>query len=109
MTAACRPSLMLIVFGLVVALVMAVAAMPALLAEVFLDVFIVSVLYRRLRMAAQEHWLGTALRKTWWLALVTAGASCPGWLVSWKPPPRLSLDRSRHRKDPPRINGAPTS
>jgi len=40
----------------------------------------VSVFYRRLRMAAQEHWLGTALRKTWWLALVAAGVVA---LVGW--------------------------
>jgi len=52
---------------------MTLAATPALLAEVFVDVFIVSVFYRRLRIAAQEHWLGTALRKTWWLALIGAG------------------------------------
>ena len=77
----CLPALLaLLVFGLVVALAMAVAAMPALLAEVFLDVFIVSVFYRRLRTAAQEHWLGTALRKTWWLALIAAALlSLAGW------------------------------
>jgi hypothetical protein len=77
----CLPALLaLVVFGLVVLLAMAVAAMPALLAEVFLDVFIVSVFYRRLRVAAQEHWLGTALRRTWWLALIAAAfVALAGW------------------------------
>jgi len=77
----CLPALLaLLVFGLVVVLALAVAAMPALLAEVFLDVFIVSVFYRRLRVAAQEHWLGAALRKTWWLALIAAALlSLAGW------------------------------
>jgi VanZ family protein len=77
----CLPALLaLLVVGLVVVLVMALAAMPALLAEVFLDVFIVSVFYRRLRTAAREHWLGTAVRKTWWLALIAAALlSLAGW------------------------------
>jgi hypothetical protein len=70
----------LLVISLIVILAMAIAAMPGLLAEVFLDVFIVSVFYRRLRRAAQEHWLGTALRKTWWLALAAAALfSLAGW------------------------------
>jgi hypothetical protein len=30
------------------------------------------VLYRRLRIAAEEHWLGTAIRKTWISALIIA-------------------------------------
>lgn len=77
----CLPALLaVVVIGLVAILVLAVAAMPALLAEVFVDVFIVSVFYRRLRLAAQEHWLGTALRKTWWLALIAAALlSLAGW------------------------------
>lgn len=77
----CLPALLgFVVLVLIVILAMAIAAMPALLAEVFLDVFIVSVFYRRLRLAAQEHWLGTALRKTWWLALIAAAfLSLAGW------------------------------
>ena len=50
----------------------AMAAAPALIAEVFLDAFLVTVLYRRLRIAQNEHWLGTAVRKTWSLAIITA-------------------------------------
>jgi hypothetical protein len=69
----CLPVLLVgAVFVLAVAAVIAVAAAPALIAEVFLDAFLVSVLYRRLRIAEEEHWLGTAIRKTWVLALVTA-------------------------------------
>ncbi len=88
----------LVVIGLIVLLAIAVAAMPALLAEVFLDVFIVSVFYRRLRLAAQEHWLGTALRKTWWLALVTAALFFSGWLGFGNRGTRMPLDWPGHRK-----------
>ena len=61
-----------IVFVLIGVALTAVFGAPALIAEVFLDVFIVTVLYRRLRIAQDEHWLGTAIRKTWTLALLTA-------------------------------------
>lgn len=72
--------LVAVVGGLVVLLVAVMAAAPAFLAEVFVDVFIVSVLYRRLRIAAEEHWLGTAIRRTWWLTILTAGLlSFAGW------------------------------
>lgn len=54
------------------ALVVSVAAASALVEEVFLDAFIVSVLYRRLRLAQKEHWLGVALRRTWFAAILTA-------------------------------------
>lgn len=89
----CLPALLgFIVIGLVVFLAMAVAAMPALLAEVFLDVFIVSVFYRRLRLPAQEHWLGTALRKTWWLALIAAALlSLAGWGLETAAPGSRSI------------------
>lgn len=84
----CLPALVfVVVIGLIALLAMAVAAMPALLAEVFLDVFIVSVFYRRLRIPVQEHWLGTALRRTWWLALVTAALfSLAGWSLETAAP-----------------------
>lgn len=89
----CLPALLvLVVIGLISILAMAVAAMPALLAEVFLDVFIVSVFYRRLRVPAQEHWLGTALRKTWWLALITAALfSLAGWGLETAAPGSRSI------------------
>lgn len=45
---------------------------PGFLAEVFLDAVVVSLLYRHLRHAAREHWLGTAVRKTWNTVAMTA-------------------------------------
>jgi hypothetical protein len=60
------------VIGIVVVVLVAIAGAPTLLAEVFLDVFISTVLYRRLKKAAQANWLGTAIRGTWGLALCTA-------------------------------------
>ncbi len=45
-----------------------------LLAEVFLDAVVVSMLYRHLKTAAREHWLGTAVRRSWRSALLLAGA-----------------------------------
>ncbi len=69
----CIPALLI---GIVLALsglfLFAIFSASALIAEVFLDAFIMTVLYRNLRVAAREHWLGTAVRKTWWAALITA-------------------------------------
>jgi hypothetical protein len=60
----------------------AVVGAPTLLAEVFLDVFIVTVLYRRLKKAVQANWLGTAIRGTWGLAFLTAGLlGVIGWAL----------------------------
>ena len=74
--------LMAIVLGLVGLAVFAVLSAQALLAEVFLDAFIVSILYRRLRIAAREGWLGTALRRTWLLVLGTAALlALAGWCL----------------------------
>ena len=51
-----------------------VMAAPELLAEMFLDAVVITVLYRHLKTASREHWLGTAVRRTWnsafWLAAV---------------------------------------
>lgn len=69
----CLPILLLgVVVGLVALLVTALLGAPALLAEVFVDAFLAGVLYRRLKIAAREHWLGTAIRKTWLFVLGTA-------------------------------------
>jgi hypothetical protein len=77
----CLPVLIIgAVFALGVLVVMALAYAPAFMAEVFLDAFIVSVLYRRLRIAAREHWLGTAIRKTWLHVLCAITLLC---LVGW--------------------------
>jgi len=58
--------------GLVAVGVMTVLGAPVLIAEVFLDLFVVSLLYRRLQHAGREHWLGTAVRRTWHLAVWAA-------------------------------------
>ena len=42
-----------------------------MLAEIFLDAFLIGALYRRLRIPAKENWLATAVRKTWKSALIT--------------------------------------
>ena len=69
----CVPAILVFaIIAVIVLLVTTVAAAPALIAEVFLDVFIISALYRRLRVAQKEHWLGTALRRTWRTAGMTA-------------------------------------
>jgi fatty acid desaturase len=51
--------------GVVITLLCGIFAAPALLAEVFLDAFLITVIYQRLRVKADEHWLGTAIRRTW--------------------------------------------
>lgn len=60
------------VIGIVILIGSLVAGAPVLVAEVAVDTFIVSVLYRRLKAAEREHWLGAAVRKTGWHALGTA-------------------------------------
>ena len=59
---------------------LAVADAPVLIADVFLDSFLVSILYRKLRSNNPNRWLGTAIRRTYspalWVAalLALAGA-----------------------------------
>ncbi|CAN5575417.1 hypothetical protein BH09VER1_BH09VER1_31670 [soil metagenome] len=60
------------VAGLVVLFFSALSGAPALLAEVFIDACLAGALYRRLRVAAREHWLATAVRSTWAYVLATA-------------------------------------
>ena len=81
--------------ALLAALIFVLVSAPMLIAEVFLDVFIVSVLYRRLRVAEKEHWLGTAIRKTWWPAFLTALvlAVC-GWVLGELAPGSRSIGRA---------------
>jgi len=68
--------LVLLVLGLIVCLVVALFSLigeaPVLFAEVFIDVALAGLLYKRLRTAANEHWLGTAIRKTWGYVIATA-------------------------------------
>jgi hypothetical protein len=89
----CLPVVLLAgVLGLVVVLVMALFGAPTLLAEVFLDVFIATVLYRRLKKAAKGNWLGTAIRGTWGLAMLTAGLlSLIGWALQSMAPEAQSI------------------
>ena len=67
-----------VVVGIIVGAVVTVASFfvagPGFLAEIFLDAVVVSVLYRHLRHAAREHWLGTAVRKTRTTVAMTAVA-----------------------------------
>jgi hypothetical protein len=68
----CIPLLLVgVVLGLVAVLGITLAGAPVLLAEIFLDAFLIGALYRRLRVPAKEHWLATAVRKTWKSALIT--------------------------------------
>ena len=81
-----------IVVGLVAVLVFVVTSAPALLAEVFIDAFVLSVLYRRLRIAAKEHWLGTAIRKTILQACMFALLlSFAGWCLEFLAPGSHSI------------------
>ncbi len=69
----CLPLILVgVVLGLIVLLVIALAGAPVFIAEVFIDAFLAGVLYRRLRIAADEHWLGSAIRRTWLFVLATA-------------------------------------
>ena len=69
----CLPVILIgAILGLLGLFVSAIDAAPLLIAEVFVDVALVGLLYRRLSAAAREHWLGTAIRKTWLHVLGTA-------------------------------------
>jgi hypothetical protein len=89
----CLPVLLIgALIGLLAVLAYAVMAAPALLAEVFIDAFIVSVLYRHLRIAAEGNWLGTAVRKTWLLAFAAAALLClAGWCLEMLAPGTHSI------------------
>ena len=68
----CVPLLLVgVVVGLIAVLAITLAGAPVLLAEIFLDAFLIGALYRRLRIPAKENWLATAVRKTWKSALIT--------------------------------------
>lgn len=72
--------------GLLAVLISFVAGAPFLIGEVAVDVFIVSILYRRLKAAEREHWLGAAVRQTWphvlaIMALLAIIGACLGILA----------------------------
>ncbi len=54
-----------VIIGLIVLLISAIGGAPLLIAEIFIDAVLAGLLYRRLRIPVNEHWLGTAIRKTW--------------------------------------------
>lgn len=71
--AGCLPMLFIGIFlGLIGLLCSVLFGASALIAEVLLDILLVGILYRRLKIAAHDHWLGTCLRKTWLYVLSTA-------------------------------------
>ena len=92
----CLPLLLLgFVVAVVVAVLTAIAGAPALIAEIFLDAFLVTVLYRRLRIAEKEHWLGTAIRRTWAVALMTAALlAVAGFVLEELAPGARSIGRA---------------
>ena len=92
----CLPVILVaVVLALAAVLIATVAGAPLLIAEVFLDAFLISVLYRRLRIAAREHWLGTAIRKTWGAVLVTVVAfALGGWALEQMAPGARSIGRA---------------
>ena len=86
------------VLGVLVVLFLAIAQAPLMLAEVFLDAFLVTVLYRRLRIAAKEHWLGTAIRKTWTSAIAVAVLlAITGKCLEYLAPGSRSIGPAIHR------------
>jgi hypothetical protein len=60
-----------VILGLLALVFAILSAAPALIAEVFVDAVLVGALYRRLKMAARENWLGTCIRRTWVFVVVT--------------------------------------
>lgn len=89
----CLPVLLVgALIGVIGLLIFTAIAAPALAAEVFIDAFVVSVLYRQLRKAAQENWLSTAVKKTWIRALAVAILlSLIGWCLELAAPGSHSI------------------
>lgn len=70
------------VIGLLLVALTTIAGAPVLIAEVAIDVFLVSVFYKRLKTAEREHWLGAAVRGTWIPAIAAAGLlALAGWAL----------------------------
>lgn len=71
------PLLVLLAVGvLLVSSLWVVYSAPALFAELLIDGALSASLYRRLRGIERQHWLTTAMRRTWWsfaVAAVVAG------------------------------------
>ena len=74
------------------AVITVIASAPALIADVFLDAVLMTILYKRLKAAAQQHWLGTAIKRTWRPMLITAVAlSIAGGVIQWHWPKARSI------------------
>lgn len=58
--------------GAIVIIFTVIAGAPALIAEVFVDACLAGFLYRRLKIAEQEHWLAAAVKRTGWHVLGVA-------------------------------------
>ena len=90
--------LVAVVVGLVAVLAITLAGAPVLIAEVFLDAFLIGALYRKLHVAAQENWLSTAVRKTWKSAAITAVLLCMGGAaLEYLVPGAHSIGQAIHR------------
>jgi hypothetical protein len=87
----CLPAvLVMAVVGLVGLLVFAIVGAP-----VFLDAFLAAVLYRRLKVAAQGHWLGTAIGRTWMVVALTALLlGIGGWTLGMLAPGSQTLGQA---------------
>jgi hypothetical protein len=91
--------------GLIAVVVVSLINAPGLISEVFIDGFLVSVLYRRLKSAERENWLGTAVRKTFKLVLLTAilmaiGGGCLQALAPGAHSIGPAIEKIRHPQPP---------
>jgi hypothetical protein len=84
----------LIITGIVAAgsVIAVILSAPALIADVFLDAVLVTILYKHLKTAARQDWLGAAVRRTWVAVIVLLIAlSAAGAVIQWHWPQAKSL------------------
>ncbi len=95
----CVPLLLVgVVLGLVAVLAITLAGAPVLLAEIFLDAFLIGALARKLRAGPRENWLSTAVRKTWKSAAITAVLlGVGGWALQSIAPGAQSIGQAIHQ------------
>jgi hypothetical protein len=78
--------------GGLLAVIWVIYSAPVLLAEVALDAAIVSTLYKRLKKQDMSHWAMTAVRHTWFPAVVLiAFAAVGGWALEKATPDAVSI------------------
>lgn len=81
-----------IIGAAVVAALYVVYAAPVLMAEIVLDVLLVSGLYRRLRKLERRSWLSTAVRRTWIpVVLTTVLVAVAGFVIQMVAPDADSI------------------